>query len=132
MRHRIRPGAQAAQQVFQAGQRHELRESTPVSVGLWALDPPSGEVKQLISTRFNINPGQAQTGTRAKEAVDKLLPWNWHLLRALDDGSDDVMVTRYTWDETGEFSHEVLGRLNTRTGKLSQITDNAPRPVAHC
>lgn len=54
---------------MQASQRRELRD-TQVSVGLWALDLPSGEVKQLISTRFNINPGQAQTGTRAKEAVD--------------------------------------------------------------
>jgi hypothetical protein len=42
------------------------------------------------------------------------------------------MVTRHSWDETGEFSHEVLGRLNTRTVKLSLITDNVPNPVAHC
>ncbi|KQV92277.1 MULTISPECIES: alpha/beta hydrolase family protein [unclassified Roseateles] len=115
--------------VFQAWQRHELRD-TPVSTGLWVLDVRSGEVTQLISTRFNINPGQAQTGTRIKEAVDKLLPWNWRLLRALDDDSDDVMVQRYTWDENGEFSHEVLGRLNTRTGKLTLVTDNVPNRVA--
>lgn len=115
--------------VFQAGQRHELRD-TPVAMGLWVLDIPTGEVRQLISTRFNITAGDAPTGTRVKQAVDKLLPWNWRLLRTLDDGSDDVMVTRYTWQETGEFSHEVLGRLNTRTGKLSLITDNVPNHVA--
>ncbi|MBV8035172.1 alpha/beta fold hydrolase [Roseateles sp.] len=115
--------------VFQAGQRHERRD-TPISVGLWVLDVPSGEVKQLISTRFNINPGQAQTGSRVKEAVDKLLPWTWRLLRALDDGSEDVIVQRYTWDEGGEFSHEVLGRLSTRTGKVTLITENVPHRVA--
>ncbi len=115
--------------VFQAGQRHELRD-TPISTGLWVLDVPSGEVTQLISTRFNLTAGEAQTGTRVKSAVDKLLPWNWRLLRALDDGSEDVMVTRYTWDEMGEFSHEVLGRLNTRTGKLALITQNVPNHVA--
>lgn len=119
----------ATRLVFQAGQRHELRD-TPISVGLWTLEVQSGEVKQLISTRFNITAGEAQTGTRMKAAVDKLLPWNWRLLRALDDGSDDVMVTRYTWDETGEFSHEVLGRLNARTGKLTLITENVPNHVS--
>lgn len=115
--------------VFQAGQRHELRD-TPIAVGLWALDVDTGEVNQLISTRFNITAGEAPTGTRVKQAVDKLLPWNWRLLRTLHDGSDDVMVTRYTWQETGEFSHEVLGRLNTRTGKLTLITENVPNHVA--
>ncbi len=115
--------------VFQAGQRHELRE-TPISMGLWVLDVPSGEVTQLISTRFNVTAGEAQIGTRIKAAVDKLLPWNWRLLRALDDGSDDVMVQRYTWDEMGEFSHEVLGRLNTRTGKLTLVTGNVPNHVS--
>ena len=115
--------------VFQAGQRHELRD-TPIAVGLWVLDVPTGEVRQLISTRFNITAGEAPTGTRVKQAVDKLLPWNWRLLRTLHDGSDDVMVTRYTWQETGEFSHEVLARLNTRTGKLTLITENVPNHVA--
>lgn len=114
--------------VFQAGQMHELRD-TPINMGLWVLDVPSGEVRQLIATRYNDNPGEAQLGTRVKSAVDRLLPWNWRLLRVLNDGSDDVMVQRYTWDETGEFSHEVLGRLNTRTGKLTLITDDVPNRV---
>jgi dipeptidyl aminopeptidase/acylaminoacyl peptidase len=120
----------AGRLVFQAGQRHEMRD-TPISMGLWVLDVGTGEVKQLISTRFNITAGEAPTGTRVKQAVDKLLPWNWRLLRTLDDGSDDVMVTRYTWQETGEFSHEVLARLNTRTGKLTLITENVPNHVAY-
>jgi dipeptidyl aminopeptidase/acylaminoacyl peptidase len=115
--------------VFQAGERHQLRD-LPISVGLWVLDVPSGEVKQLISTRYNLSSGQAPTGTRVREAVDKLLPWEWRLLRALDDGSDEVMLTRYVWDATGEFSHETLARLNTRTGKLSLVTENVPNRVS--
>lgn len=114
--------------VFQAGQAHELRDF-PIATGLWVLDVPSGDVTALIDDRYNEKAGDARLGTLIKTAADKLLPWTWRVLRVLQDGSEDVMVERTEFDATGEFSHVVLGRLNTRTGKVTLATDGAPANV---
>ena len=114
--------------VFQAGQAHELRD-TPIATGLWVLDVPSGDVTALIDDRYNEKAGEAQLGTRIKTSADKILPWTWRVRRVLQDGSEDVMVERTEWDATGQFSHVVLGRLNTRNGKVTLATENAPARV---
>lgn len=113
---------------FQAGQAHELRD-TPIATGLWVLDVPSGDVTPLIDDRYNEKAGEAQLGTRIKTVADKVLPWTWRVLRVLEDGSEDVMVERVEWDATGQFSHVVLGRLNTRSGKVALVTENVPGRV---
>jgi len=114
--------------VFQAGEAHQL-SYTPIATGLWVLDVPSGDVTALIDDRYNEKAGEAQLGTRIKTAADKILPWTWGVLRVLQDGSEDVMVERTEWDATGQFSHVVLGRLNTRNGKVTLATENAPGHV---
>lgn len=114
--------------VFQVGQAHELRD-TAIATGLWLLDVPSGEVKPLIDDRFNEKPQAA--GSRIRSERDRILPWEWRVVRVLDDGSEEVMVERVEWDATGEFSHTVLGRLNTRSGRLKLETENVPADVRH-
>lgn len=114
--------------VFQAGQAQELRDF-PIATGLWLLDVPSGDVTALIDDRYNEKAGEAQLGTRIKTAADKILPWTWKVLRVLQDGSEEVMLERIEFDATGEFSHVVLGRLNTRTGKVTLATEKAPAHV---
>lgn len=112
--------------VFFVGQANQLRDE-PLSNGLWLLDLPSGDTKQLIDDQPRPVIGRA--GTRVD--VDRVLPWEWSVVQVLDDGSEDVMVQRLEWESTGEVSHRVLGRLNTRTGKLKLETENVPAHVRH-
>jgi dipeptidyl aminopeptidase/acylaminoacyl peptidase len=114
--------------VFHVGQSNQLRDE-PISDGLWLLDVPSGDVKPLIDDQFNQNP--ERLGSRIKSGVDRILPWEWRVVRVLDDGSEEVMVERVEWDATGEFSHTVLARLNTRTSRLKLETENVPAHVRH-
>ena len=112
--------------VFHVGQTNQLRDE-PITNGLWLLDVLSGDVKPLIDDQFNQNP--ERLGTRIKAEVDRVLPWEWSVVRVLDDGSEDVMVQRVQWESTGEVSHMVLGRLNTRSGRLKLETENVPAHV---
>lgn len=112
--------------VFHVGQANQLRDE-PITNGLWLLDLPSGDVRQLIDDQPRPVIGRAGS----KVDVDRMLPWEWSVVRVLDDGSEDVMVQRVEWESTGEVSHWVLGRLNTRTGKLRLETENVPAHVRH-
>ncbi|MBV8035173.1 alpha/beta fold hydrolase [Roseateles sp.] len=114
--------------VFHVGQTNQLRDE-PITNGLWLLDVPSGEVRQLIDDQFNQRPGRSDSPI--KREGDRLLPWEWSVVRVLDDGSEDVMVQRIQWDATGEIDNFVLARLNTRTGKLRLETENVPARVRH-
>lgn len=112
--------------VFHVGQSNQLRDEA-ISNGLWLLDVPGGEVKPLIDDQYNENP--EPLGSRIKSQVDRILPWEWSVVRVLDDGSEDIMVQKLQWLATGEVSHLVLARLNTRTGKLKLETENVPAGV---
>jgi len=114
--------------VFHVGQTNQLRDE-PITNGFWLLDLPSGDVKPLIDDQFNQMP--EKLGSRIKAEIDRVLPWEWSVVRVLDDGSEDVMVQRIQWESNGEFSHMVLARLNTRSGRLKLETTNVPAHVHH-
>lgn len=114
--------------VFQSGQAHALRD-VPIATGLWLLDVPSGEVRALINDRFT--DALDKLGSRIKSQRERVLPWEWQVVRVLDDGSEEVMVERIEWDAVGEFSHTALGRLNTRNGRVKLETENVPAGVRH-
>ena len=82
--------------------------------GLFAVDADGGNFRQLVETYLSVVK-VADTGT-------PLLPWRNHLLRSqAPRNDDDVFVI-----EPGEVSKEkvdyfVLRRLNTRTGRATEV-----------
>lgn len=63
------------------------------------------------------------TGSRIK---DRTLPYGWFLTGALHDGSADVLVRQQTTNGVGETVGTRLARLNTLTGVLQPLGQDAP------
>jgi len=91
--------------------------------GLYAVDRDGGSMRELIMPQW---PGYL---TRARAASARALTPDHILLRTLDDGSDDVLITQ------GVFEHRELEavapmRLDTRSGQArSMLTASAPAHV---
>lgn len=98
-------------------------EGRPVAPGLWAIDRDGANLKQWISA-------SRYAGDKRKPREARLLEWQWHLLRTLGDGSDDVIVEQSIHDQaTGRVVDTQLARLNTRTGGRQRLAEDAPEGV---
>ncbi len=91
------------------------------SVGLvtMAVDHDGKDVREIIGWRAENN----RTGTRLEE---RSLTADWRLWRTVDDGSDDVLVRELTLDGTQDYITGRLARVNTRSGRLSTISQGVP------
>jgi len=89
----------------------------------FAVDLDGQNRRELIAWR-NSN---AVTGTRIER---KGLTYGWFFHDTLDDGSDDILIHRLTFDHAGDAHPGALARLNTRNGRLTRLTDGAP-PFAY-
>lgn len=92
--------------------------------GLWAVDRDGGQQRALIQGRFEPVKESTLITDRRLEAV-------WHLHRVLPGDGDEVLVMRGRWGDESEARGHQLGRLNTRTGRLTQLSAGAPDYVNH-
>jgi len=99
--------------------------ANPIAPGLWAIDVDGHGARQLIHVEENEAVG---TGTNVRS---RILQWNWALQSVLNDGSDDVLVKRYTFDSRDEPMGTGLARLDTRSGQLRSIVKNPPADVEY-
>jgi dipeptidyl aminopeptidase/acylaminoacyl peptidase len=92
--------------------------------GTFAVDRDGDEARQITTGRSDT---EAPTGSMIRQrALDR----RWSYLRPVGDGSDDVLVTR-TLDSL-EFGKrpQTLSRLDTRTMKLTPLSDGQPEGAA--
>ena len=87
--------------------------------GTFGIDHDGSDARELIGLR---NDNQV-TGTRIER---RGIPSGWTLHDNLDDGSDDVLVQRYSFSVGGELTMGGLARLNTRTARLRLLGQNVP------
>lgn len=109
--------------VYRVLDRQESRANQRAGAGLFAIDADGKDAPRAL-----IAPVWQDAGTGSRIAGRTLLPD--HILNdVLRDGSDDVLVERWIWTDSGEFSHINLFRLNTRTGGLLNLSTGAPEHV---
>ena len=84
----------------------------------FAANIDGSEVQHLISHNFSMLqlPGRSE----------RLLDWHWEINRTLRDGSNDVLVEGYMYDQRGQFQEMRLGRLDTRNGLMHSLSSKAP------
>jgi len=87
--------------------------------GVFGINHDGSDGRELIGLR---NDNQV-TGTRFER---RGIPAGWALHRALDDGSDEVLVRRYSFSVGGVLTMGGLARLNTRTARLRLLGQNVP------
>jgi dienelactone hydrolase len=88
-----------------------------------AVDRDGGNLVHLISGNWRHN--QDHTGSNIK---DKTLTADYAFFDVMHDGSDDIIVMKYIFNNVDIYSHATqLYRLNTRSRKLSDLTDG-PKP----
>lgn len=104
--------------VFEAFQPGYLIEQH--GAGTFAVDHDGGNWSQLIGWRT----GNDQTGTRVQL---RGLPYGWFLHGTLDDGSDDVLVRYQGRDADGDAFTGRIARLNTRSLRMTNLSDGAPQ-----
>jgi len=86
--------------------------------GLYAIDRDGDNMRTLV------RPGWEREMQTGKLATDRTLDPNTVFSRVLSDGSDDVIVRRYTRGASrGEWAGTVPTRLNTRTGSVQSLGD---------
>ena len=83
-----------------------------------AVDRDGQNMTHLISGDFRHT--RESTGTNVKS---KILTWDYAFHSTLHDGSDDIVVEKYKWNQVDAYSPESshLFRLNTRTRELKDI-----------
>ena len=82
--------------------------------GTFAVNHDGSESRLLIAF--------SNTTSRAGSNIStRVLPWQWSVQSATDDGSEDLFVSRPERDTRGEVRHVELARLNTRTGVLRKL-----------
>lgn len=89
--------------------------------GTFAVNHDGEGYRQLIAWRRGA--GEAATGSRIAQ---RQLPWGWWLHSTIDDGSADVFVVRRMDDSQGDVRALSLARLNTLTGEVRRLSDDAP------
>jgi len=86
--------------------------------GLYAVDRNGDSMRTLI------RPGWERDKQTGKLATDRSLDPDNHFLRTLADGSDDVIIRRYTYVyNSGELTGSVPMRLNTRNGSVHSLVE---------
>lgn len=89
------------------------------TAGLFAVNADGSGFRPLVRRHY---PGNRTDSRIESRELDP----NHTLKRTLDDGSDDVIVQRYTYDALGEPLGVSLLRLNTVTGATTGLTLGAP------
>lgn len=83
----------------------------------FAVDRDGSNVVHLISGNWRHE--QSSVGSHIK---DKMLTADYGYFRPTHDGSDDIVVMKYTWNGTDQQPESSrLYRMNTRTGQLSDL-----------
>jgi dipeptidyl aminopeptidase/acylaminoacyl peptidase len=95
----------------------------PIWPGLWSIDDEGKQTRHLI---YSNNDVASSTGTHL---VDRTLPYNWVLESTLDDGSDDVLVMNYVFDNRGDLAGTSMARLDTQTGNRRSLAEKPPGQV---
>ncbi|MEJ6005840.1 prolyl oligopeptidase family serine peptidase [Paucibacter sp. AS339] len=90
--------------------------------GLWGVDPDGEDLRALISPEFESSMGSHMRGGKA-------LPPDWVLLSTLDDGSDDVIVLKPTFDTKRQLVRVGISKLNTRNSVRTALATDAPNGV---
>lgn len=88
--------------------------------GTFAVDRDGSQRRELIGWRTD----NETTGTRITR---RGLTYGWFLHGTLDDGSDDVLVRYEAQDADGDAYTGRIARLNTRNGRMTALSDGAPR-----
>jgi dipeptidyl aminopeptidase/acylaminoacyl peptidase len=88
--------------------------------GTFAIDLDGSDERHLISARSDT---EAPTGSSIRP---RLLPRGWGYWRAVGDGSDDVLVTRWLDSSERGWRPQVVARVNTRTLALQALSDGQP------
>ncbi len=105
-------------EVFES--RAEVRSS---GAGVVAVNHDGSDARNLIVWRLE------SEGTSRFEA--RVLPYGWFIHSTLDDGSADILVVRHEVDGSDEHVATRLGRLNTTTGVLRNLSEDAPPFASH-
>jgi dipeptidyl aminopeptidase/acylaminoacyl peptidase len=88
-----------------------------------AVDLDGRNPRELIAWR--------QTNAVAGSRIERsFLPYGWFVQGTLDDGSDDILIFRLAQDSAGDAAPAALARLNTRTGRVTTLSFDAP-PFAY-
>lgn len=90
-----------------------------IAPGLWAVNRDGSEERQLI------NAGPLETVTERK------LPWRWSLHSTLRDDSADVLVHLPSFNLVGDLDSTKLARLDTTSGRLTNLSEGAPEHTLH-
>jgi dienelactone hydrolase len=93
------------------------------AAGLWAVDRDGSGFRQLINSVFDVG--------IATQIVDRRLELNWTLYDVPSDGSNEVIVLRHRWAADPESAGEQLARLDTRTGRVRNLSQGIPDYVAN-
>ncbi len=89
----------------------------------FAVDRDGSNLRHLVSGSWRHV--QEGTGTLVK---DKVLTSNYGFFRVMHDGSDDIIVEKYSWNNLDRYpDHSRLYRLNTKTQQLTDLLDG-PQP----
>lgn len=78
------------------------------------------------AARFLVRPFWSPESTGMRTSERTLAP-NHRLHSVLRDGSNDVIVEEYVFDQLGDIDHVGLKRLDTVTGLARSLTQGAPR-----
>jgi dienelactone hydrolase len=87
--------------------------------GIFAVNADGSDQRHLVAW-------QRFTDTGGPGIQTRLLSYEWTLYRTLDDGSNDVLMSRNSLDGRGEFRGTQLARLDTVTGILRKLGEGAP------
>lgn len=88
--------------------------------GTFALNIDGSDARQLISGRSD---NEASVGSTIRR---KVMPRGWQVLRAMGDGSDDVLMTRWEEMDNRGYTPRLLARVNTRDLSLTTLTEGQP------
>jgi dipeptidyl aminopeptidase/acylaminoacyl peptidase len=89
--------------------------------GVFAVNHDGSEFNQLVSARG--------TTQRLVLVKSRMLPWGWTIHSPARDGSNDVFLEHYVWDNLGELSNIQLARMDSVTMKLTNLSQGAPDGV---
>lgn len=109
--------------VYRVFDQQEARANQRDGAGLFAVDADGKD-----SPRALIAPVWMGGNTGSNISSRTLQP-DHGLYQMLHDGSDDVLVARWVWTNSGELSHISLLRVNTRNGSTRNLSAGAPEHV---
>lgn len=107
--------------VYTSAQNQGDRWRTLHNSGLWAVKRDGTERRQLIHAMYGAD---GQTGSLV---ASRILPVEWQLLRAPDDGSNEVLVVSGRFDGREQLADVRLARLDITTQRRRNLDADAPR-----